>query len=79
MFFIFSKVLVMRNVISRGLLRTFGEAAMSYPKSKFLETLGVQSIINVENWSTASVGGSVVPQAVLDVICDVERVYCNIM
>jgi L-seryl-tRNA(Ser) seleniumtransferase len=49
-----------------------------YQKSEFLEALGVRSIINADNWCTAIVGGSVVPQAVLDVICDVERVYCNI-
>lgn len=43
-----------------------------------MEELGVRPIINAENWSTASVGGSTCSQEVLDVMCDVEKVYCNI-
>ncbi len=51
---------------------------MSYPyRSKFLERLGVRSMINAQNWST-TIGGTYLDPEVLEVMGEVGKCFLNL-
>lgn len=48
----------------------------AYYESETLRKMGIQSLLNVSNWST-SLGGSYLEEEVIEAMSDVAKVFCN--